>query len=130
MSVKEDAHELIDRLIGKITWDDLLRAILLHIDLDKGIEDARAGRLIPMETVMKHLKEASKVKIPKSNRLYFRCPLCTGENEFEFPPYFETKSEKKCKQCKKKLAIKQGRVYVAGELAVYEAERDKIFRSK
>ena len=42
---KEEAHKLIDRLPEKATWDDLMHEIYVRAIIERGLADAKAGRI-------------------------------------------------------------------------------------
>jgi len=42
--IKASAHELIDKLPEKATWDDLMREIYVREALERGLADSKAGR--------------------------------------------------------------------------------------
>jgi hypothetical protein len=44
-SIKEQAHELVDRLPEGATWEDLIREIHVREAIEHGLEDGRAGRV-------------------------------------------------------------------------------------
>jgi predicted transcriptional regulator len=50
-SVKSEAHRLVDELPDKATWDDLMYRIYVRQAIKAGLEDSRAGRVIPEEEV-------------------------------------------------------------------------------
>ena len=41
---KNEAHEMIDRLPEKATWDDLMHEIFVREVIEKGLDDSKAGR--------------------------------------------------------------------------------------
>ena len=43
--LKQQAHDLVDRLPETATWDDLMREIYEHQAIERGIADADAGRV-------------------------------------------------------------------------------------
>ena len=45
-AVKQRAHELIEALPEDATWQDLLYALELRADIDAGLQDAKAGRVV------------------------------------------------------------------------------------
>jgi predicted transcriptional regulator len=52
-SVKSEAHRLVDELPENATWEDLMYRIYVRQAIEAGIEDSRAGRVIPDEEVGK-----------------------------------------------------------------------------
>jgi hypothetical protein len=53
--VKDQAHKLVDQLPDDATWDDLLYEIYVRQSIDAGIEDARAGRVTPVDELRQRL---------------------------------------------------------------------------
>ena len=43
--LKQQAHDLVDRLPETATWDDLMREIYEHQAIERGIADVDAGRV-------------------------------------------------------------------------------------
>ena len=50
---KKDAYALIDNLPESASWDDLAYEAELRASIERGLADSRAGRLIPLEDLMK-----------------------------------------------------------------------------
>ncbi|HEU0264171.1 MAG TPA: hypothetical protein VFR01_00430 [Geobacterales bacterium] len=44
MTIKEEAHRLIDRLPADATWDDLMHEIYVREVIERGLADSTAGR--------------------------------------------------------------------------------------
>ena len=53
--LRDEAHKLVDQLPDDATWDDLLYRIYVHQSIEAGLEDCRAGRLVPVEEVRRRL---------------------------------------------------------------------------
>jgi predicted transcriptional regulator len=53
--LKQQAHALIDNLPESATWDDVAYEIELRASIERGLADAKAGRLIAVEDLMKEL---------------------------------------------------------------------------
>lgn len=51
--LKQQAHALIDKLPNTVTWDDVAYEIELRASIERGLSDAKAGRLIPVEDLIK-----------------------------------------------------------------------------
>ena len=49
--LREEAHRLVDQLPDDATWEDLIYQIYVRQSIDAGLEDCRAGRLIPVQEV-------------------------------------------------------------------------------
>lgn len=41
---KDPAHEMVDRMPGGSTWDDLIRGIYVRQVVEQGLVDSEAGR--------------------------------------------------------------------------------------
>jgi hypothetical protein len=52
-SLKQQAHELIDRLPDTATWDDVVYEVAVRRSIERGIADADAGRLIEVGELRK-----------------------------------------------------------------------------
>lgn len=48
---KQEAHQLIDALPETATWDDLAEQIETIIDIEAGLSDSKAGRVIDTASV-------------------------------------------------------------------------------
>jgi predicted DNA-binding protein len=44
-SIKEQAHELVDRLPEGASWEDLIREIYVREAVERGMEDVATGRV-------------------------------------------------------------------------------------
>jgi predicted transcriptional regulator len=51
--LKQQAHALVDNLPESATWDDLAYEAELRASVDRGLADAEAGRVVPIEDMMK-----------------------------------------------------------------------------
>ena len=54
-TLKQQAHQLIDHLPDTATWDDVAYEAELRASIERGLADAKAGRVIPIEDLMKEL---------------------------------------------------------------------------
>ncbi|MDB5969342.1 MAG: hypothetical protein JWQ90_1792 [Hydrocarboniphaga sp.] len=54
-TLKQKAHALIDQLPEDASWEDLAYEMELRASIDRGLADAKAGRMIPVEDLMKEL---------------------------------------------------------------------------
>lgn len=54
-TLKQKAHALIDQLPETASWDDLAYEMDLRASIERGLADSRAGRVIPVEDLMKEL---------------------------------------------------------------------------
>ena len=52
VSVKEAAHQLIDQLPEDVNWDKVLYTFQVRRDIEAGMADIEAGRVIDGEKVM------------------------------------------------------------------------------
>ena len=50
---KQEAHNLIDALPDRASWKDLIYQAALHRAIDRGLAEADAGKLIPVEELLK-----------------------------------------------------------------------------
>jgi hypothetical protein len=50
---KQEAHKLIDDLPDSASWSELIYAAALHRAIERGLAQADAGELIPMEDLLK-----------------------------------------------------------------------------
>ena len=42
--IKEQAHELVDKLPETATWDDLMHEIYVRETIERGLADSKAGK--------------------------------------------------------------------------------------
>lgn len=54
-TVRDEAHRLIDQLPDDATWDDLIYQVYVRQSVDAGLDDCRAGRLVPAAEVRRRL---------------------------------------------------------------------------
>ena len=54
-TVRDEARRLVDQLPDDATWDDVLYEVYVRQSIDAGLEDCRAGRLVPVEEVRRRL---------------------------------------------------------------------------
>lgn len=54
-NIKSSAHELIDQLPESVSWSELAYHIEVRASIERGIEDADAGRTYTTEEVKKRL---------------------------------------------------------------------------
>ena len=52
-SAKQGALDMIKRLPGTVTWDDIMYEIYVRKKIERGIKEADAGHVIPHESVKK-----------------------------------------------------------------------------
>ncbi|MFN9792759.1 MAG: hypothetical protein ACK558_06940 [Pseudomonadota bacterium] len=50
---KQEAHKLVDQLPDSASWDDLIYQAALHRAVERGMAQADAGELIPVEELLK-----------------------------------------------------------------------------
>ena len=55
VNIKTSAHELIDQLPENVSWSELAYHIEVRASIERGIEDADAGRTYTTEEVKKRL---------------------------------------------------------------------------
>jgi predicted transcriptional regulator len=51
--IKQRAHELVEALPDDATWQDLLYAVELRADVEAGLTDAKAGRVVDVDQLRK-----------------------------------------------------------------------------
>ena len=51
--IKQRAHELVEALPDDATWQDLLCALELRADVEAGLSDAKAGRVVEVDQLRK-----------------------------------------------------------------------------
>jgi hypothetical protein len=51
IAIKEQAHQLIDKLPETATWSDLLYALELRTDVEQGLADADSGHVTSVEEI-------------------------------------------------------------------------------
>lgn len=54
-TIKETAHELIDRLPDNAGWDQVLYTLQVRHDIEMGLADSKAGRVVTTEQLRKDL---------------------------------------------------------------------------
>lgn len=54
-NVKSSAHELIDQLPESVSWSELAYHIEVRASIERGMEDAEAGRTYTTEELKKRL---------------------------------------------------------------------------
>jgi predicted transcriptional regulator len=52
-SVKQQAHELIDKLPDSATWRDVIYEMVVRHEIELGLADSEAGRTLSAEEVLK-----------------------------------------------------------------------------
>ena len=52
-TIKQAARQLIDQLPENATWNDVVYEMVVRQEIEKGLEDSKAGRTTPVEEVMK-----------------------------------------------------------------------------
>jgi len=52
-SMKEEAHRLVDKLAEDATWDDLMYQIYVRQNIEAGLADSEAGRVVEVADVRK-----------------------------------------------------------------------------
>lgn len=50
---KQEAHNLIDALPDTASWADLIYQAAMHRAIERGLAEADAGQLIPVEELLK-----------------------------------------------------------------------------
>jgi predicted transcriptional regulator len=52
-TVKERAHELLDKLPENATWDDVVYKMVTRREIERGMADSEAGRTTTVDDVAK-----------------------------------------------------------------------------
>jgi predicted transcriptional regulator len=52
-NLKQQAHALIDGLPDTAMWDDVVYGLVVRREIEKGLTESAAGRVIPTEEVIK-----------------------------------------------------------------------------
>lgn len=52
-NIKQQAHELIDKLPDNATWHDVVYEMVVRREIDLGLADSEANRTTPAEDVLK-----------------------------------------------------------------------------
>lgn len=55
-NIKETAHQLIDQLPEDTDWEKLLYALQVRRDIEAGLADVEAGRIVTTEQLRKDLR--------------------------------------------------------------------------
>lgn len=55
-SVKQQAHELLDKLPESTTWDDIVYELAVRRSIERGLNDADSGKLLDMEKIRREYK--------------------------------------------------------------------------
>ncbi len=54
-NVKQQAHKLVDRLPDDATWDDVVYEMVARREIEKGLADSDAERIMSVEDVEKEV---------------------------------------------------------------------------
>lgn len=54
-TVRDEARRLVDQLPDDATWDDLLYQVYVRQSVEAGLEDARSGKVVPVDEVRRRL---------------------------------------------------------------------------
>jgi predicted transcriptional regulator len=52
-NIRDKVHRLADELPSEATWDDVLYRAALCRSIERGLADAEAGRLIPVDELLR-----------------------------------------------------------------------------
>lgn len=53
MTLRQHVHQIAEALPSEATWDDVRYQVELHASIERGVADVQAGRVIPVEDLMK-----------------------------------------------------------------------------
>jgi hypothetical protein len=69
MSVKKSVLALINKMPSGCTWDEVLYQIYARRQIEAGLRDEAAGRLVPHEKVFaKYVKKKKKARVDRKSR--------------------------------------------------------------
>ena len=51
---KQIAQSLIEHLPDEVSWDDLMHELMVRREIERGLEDDSAGRVLTVDEVRKH----------------------------------------------------------------------------
>ncbi len=51
MTIKQEAHRILDELPEDANWDDLMYKIYVRVAIEEGIKDSEAGRIVDVKNV-------------------------------------------------------------------------------
>ena len=51
LTIKQEAHQLVESLPDEATWEDLMQRIYVRQAIDRGLRDAEAGRTLSNDEV-------------------------------------------------------------------------------
>lgn len=54
-SVRDETRRLADQLPDDATWEDVLYQVYVRQSIEAGLEDVRAGRVVPADEVRRRL---------------------------------------------------------------------------
>ena len=52
-NIKEAVHELADKLSNSATWDEVIYEMTVRKEIEQGMADSEAGRVTPVDDVLK-----------------------------------------------------------------------------
>jgi len=58
-NIKEAVHELANKLSNTATWDDVIYEMTVKKEIEQGMADSDAGRVTPIDDVLKEFGIAS-----------------------------------------------------------------------
>jgi len=50
--IKNEARRLVEQLSDEATWEDLMYEVYVRQTIEAGLEDSRAGRVLPVNEVL------------------------------------------------------------------------------
>lgn len=53
--IRDEARRLVEQLPDDATWDDVLYQVYVRQSVEAGLDDCRAGRLVPVAEVRRRL---------------------------------------------------------------------------
>ena len=55
VTIRDEARRLVEQLPEDATWDDVLDQVYVRQSVEAGLDDCRAGRLVPVAEVRRRL---------------------------------------------------------------------------
>ena len=51
-TLSQQVHQIAEQLPPEATWDDVRYQVDLHASIERGLADAKAGRVVPVEELL------------------------------------------------------------------------------
>ena len=63
-NIKQTAHDLIDQLPDDITWDDVVYEMVMCREIERGLADSKADRVVSVEQMLKEFELDENWQLP------------------------------------------------------------------